>query len=647
MATSRFSVPLIVVCTLAGLVISLRAQSPGPQPVPMPPPIVAPRDIAYPGTIRLRVDASDVDHRIFRVNETIPIRVGEPLTLLYPQWLPGNHAPRGRVDQLGGLKVFANGQRVEWTRDVVDVFAFHVRPPAAATTLDVQFDFDSPLDTGQGRVVMGQQVLDLQWNQVVLYPAGYFTRQIRIEPQLRLPAEWRFATALETADDAQGMISFKATTVETLVDSPVFAGRHFKTFELDAKGNAPVRLNLVADRPELLAIPSERIDSYRALVQEADRLFGSRHYGHYDFLLALTDQVGSIGLEHHQSTEIGEATSYFTEWDRHINNRDVTSHEYTHSWNGKFRRPADLWTPNFNVPMRDSLMWVYEGQTEYWGVVLAARAGLLSLQEALDGLAIVAATYDQLRPGREWKSLQDTTNDPITAARRPQPWTSWERSEDYYREGQLVWLDADTLIRERSHGQRSLDDFAKAFFGIQNGSYIPVTYQFDDVVRALNDVVPHDWAAFLRARVEGHGPGAPLDGLKRGGYTLTYSELPTSYYRNVEANGSASDFSYSLGLSITAGGQITSVIWDGPAFKAGLARGIQIVSVNGIAYREERLKTAITDNKSGAHPIELQIRNGDVYRTIALDYRGGLRYPRLERTGSSPALLDEILRARR
>jgi len=613
----------------------------------MPPPIIAPRDIPYPGTIQLRVDASDVERRIFRVTETIPVRGGEPLTLLYPLWLPGNHAPRGRVDHLGGLKIFANGQRVDWTRDVVDVFAFHVRPPTGAAALDVQFDFDSPLDTSQGRVVMGQELLDLQWNQVMLYPAGYFTRQILVEPRLQLPAGWSFATALERATNATGVISFEPVTVEMLVDSPVFAGRHFRTFDLDAKDGPPVRLNVVGDRPELIAIPNERLDAYRALVQEAYRLFGSHHYDHYDFLLALTDQVGGIGLEHHQSTEIGEATSYFTDWDRHINNRDVLSHEFTHSWNGKFRRPADLWTPNFNVPMRDSLMWVYEGQTQYWGIVLTARAGLLSMQEALDGLAIVAATYDELRPGREWRSLQDTTNDPITASRRPLAWNSWQRSEDYYREGQLIWLDVDTLIRERSHGRRSLDDFAKAFFEIHSGSSTPVTYQFEDVVRVLNDVLPNDWATFLRARVEGHGPGAPLDGLARGGYTLTYSESPTSYYRNVEANNNTSDFSYSLGLSIAPNGQVSTVIWGSPAFKAGLARGVQIVSVNGIAYRAEGLKTAITDNKTGAHPIELQIRNRDVYRTIVIDYRGGLRYPRLERTGSSPALLDEILRSRR
>ena len=645
--TSRFIALCALTCSIAGVTVGLRAQSPGPQPIPMPPPIAAPRDIPYQGTIRLRVDATDIDRRILRVMETIPVRGGEPLTLLYPLWLPGRHSPRGRVDHVGGLKIFASGQRVDWTRDLVDVSAFHVRPPAGATALDVQFDFDSPLDAGQGRVVVGQDVLDLQWDQVVLYPAGYFTRQIQVEPEAKFPSGWEFATALERSATVSGVVSFKRVTLETLVDSPVFAGRHFKSFDLDAKGGAPVRLNVVADRLDTIAISPERLESYRAMVQEANRLFGSRHYDHYDFLVALTDQIGGIGLEHHQSTEITESPNFFIDWDRNINSRATLPHEFTHSWNGKFRRPADLWTPNYNVPMRDSLLWVYEGQTQYWGIVLAARAGLLSPQESLDGLAIVAATYDQLRPGRDWKSLQDSTNDPITAQRRPLAWTSWQRSEDYYREGQLIWLDVDTLIRQRSHGQRSLDDFAKSFFGIENGSFVPVTYQFDDVVQTLNEVTPYDWASFLRARLDGHGPGGPLDGVTRGGYRLTYSESPTAYFRNVEADNNTSDFGYSIGLIITPSGQITTAMWDSPAFKAGLVRGQQIVSVNGIAYRADRLKMAITDNKTGAHPIALQMRYGDAYRTVVLDYRGGLRYPRLERNSSTPALLDDIFRSRR
>ena len=348
-------------------------------------------------------------------------------------------------------------------RDPVDVFAFHVDVPAGATTLDVNFQFASPVDNNEGRMVMTPDMLNLQWNAVVLYPAGYFARQIMVEPSVRLPEGWEFATALETAASNGGVTTFKPVPLDTLVDSPMFAGRYFKRLDLDPGGPAPVHLNIVADRAELLEVKPEQLEAHRALVQQAYKLYGSHHYDHYDFLLALTDHMGGIGLEHHQSSENGTVPTYFTEWDKNADTRDLLPHEYTHSWNGKFRRPADLWTPNFNVPMRDSLLWVYEGQTQYWGFVLAARSGLLTKQQTLDAIAATAALYDH-RVGREWRALQDTTNDPITAMRRPLPWRSWERSEDYYSEGQLMWLDADTLIREKSGGKRSLDDFARTLF---------------------------------------------------------------------------------------------------------------------------------------------------------------------------------------
>lgn len=623
----------------------LHAQSPGPQPLPYPAAIAAPRDVAYPGTIRLSVDATDTTHRVLRVRETIPIRAGQPLTLLYPQWLPGNHGPRGRVDYMAGLIVRANGQRLPWTRDPVDVFAFHVRPPGGAISLDVEFDVTTPLDPAQGRVVVTNDVLNLQWNQVVLYPAGYFTRQIPVEADVTVPAGWQVATALDRQTTAGARTTFRTVPLETLVDSPIFAGRHFTTFDLDPQGKAPVRLNVVADRPESLDAKPEYLTPLREMVQQAYALFGTHHYDHYDFLLALTDQLGGIGLEHHRSSENSGSPGFFTDWTRTPDERDLLPHEFVHSWNGKFRRPADLWTPNYNVPMRDSLLWVYEGQTQYWGEVLAARAGVWTRDMALDSLAITAASLDR-RAGRAWRPLQDTTSDPIAQQRRPLPWVGWERSEDYYQEGQLIWLDADTLIRERSTGQKSLDDFARAFFGINDGSYVPVTYQFDDLVKGLNAVVPYDWADFLRTRLDRVGGGAPLDGITRGGYTLTYTDTPTAYYSLVETRTNTSNLGYSLGIVAGSDGRIANVVWDSPAFKAGLGRGQQILSVNGMAYSHARLRDAITANKGGGRPIELQFRIGDQYRTVPIDYRGGLQYPRLERAADVPARLDDILKAR-
>jgi predicted metalloprotease with PDZ domain len=650
--------PASILLSLCALVLSANcalAQSPGPQPLPMPAPIAAPRDTPYLAAIRLNVDATDVDRRIFRVRETIPVRAGGPLVLLYPQWLPGNHSPSGPVDKLAGLMIHANGARVEWVRDPVDVFAFHVAVPANATSLDVEFQFVSPVDTPEGRIVMTPDMLNLQWNDVVLYPAGYFARQIMMEPSVRLPDGWQFATALETASTTGGLTTFKPVSLDTVVDSPIFAGRYFTRLDLDPGGVAPVHLDIIADRADLLEVKPEQLEAHRALVQQAYKLYGSHHYNHYDLLLALSEHMGGIGLEHHQSSENGTVPAYFTEWDKNADSRDLLPHEFTHSWNGKFRRPADLWTPNFNVPMRDSLLWVYEGQTQYWGYVLAARAGLLTKQQTLDALAATAAAYDH-RVGREWRALQDTTNDPIAAMRRALPWPSWERSEDYYSEGQLMWLDADTLIREKSGDRRSLDDFAKAFFGISDGSFVPSTYLFEDVVKALNSVQPYDWETFLRARLDGHGPGAPLDGLTRGGYKLVYTETPSDYFKAAETRRKATDLTYSLGMVLGADGRVNGVLWDGPAYKKGMTVGAQIVAVNGTAFDGDRLKSAISDAKQrgaindakqNASPIELLVKNSDRFRTVVLDYQDGLRYPHLERDGSAPARLDQILTPRK
>ena len=615
---------------------------PGPQLLPMPAPIAPAKDTPYSGTILLSVDATDTDRHIFNVREVIPVRGGDSIVLVYPQWLPGNHSPTGRIDKLGGLTIRSNGERVEWTRDVVDVFAFHVKTPADAKTLDIEFQFLSPVDTDQGRVVMTPEMLNLQWNSVVLYPADYFSRQITVLPSVRLPDAWQYATALETTSTTGGIVVFKPVTLETLVDSPMFAGRYAKRLDLEADGGSPVHLNIVADRQSLLEIAPDQLAAHRALVHQADKLFGSHHYDHYDFLLALTDRMSGIGLEHHQSSENATVPTYFTEWDKNAEARDLLPHEYAHSWNGKFRRPADLWTPNFNVPMRDSLLWMYEGQTQYWGSVLAARSGLLTKQDAIDAMAMTAAAYDQ-RVGREWRPLQDTTNDPIAALRRPLPWRSWQRSEDYYSEAELVWLDVDTLIREESNGARSLDDFARAFFGVNNGSYVPVTYTFDDIVGTLNRIQPYDWTKFLRARLDGHGPGAPLDGIRRGGYKLVYAETPSSYFKSYETRRKLTDLTYSLGMVIGSEGKLTDVLWEGPAYSAGLTVGTQIIAISGVAYTVERLKEAIKDSTSSTVPVELLVKNGDRYRTVHIDYHGGLRYPRLERNDNVPARLDQIL----
>jgi len=624
--------------------IHARAASDGPTPLPYPAAVTAPSDVPYPDTIKVTVDATDLTHHIFRVTQKIPVR-GGAVTLLYPQWLPGHHSPRGRVDFMAGLKIHADGRALEWTRDPVDVYAFHVNAPPSATTLEVSFQFLSGGEAGESRRVMTPEMLNLQWVNMVIYPAGYYVRQIPVEASVILPPEWDFATALETESTTGTMTIFKTTPLETLMDSPMFAGKNVKKIDLGAIGGAPVRMNIFADRPEQLEAKPEHIEAHKNLIGQLDKLFGSHHFDHYDVLLALSDKMGGIGLEHHRSSENGVGVGYFTEWDKNAGSRDLIPHEMAHSWNGKFRRPADLWTPNYNVPMRNSLLWVYEGQTQYWGYVLAARSGLLTKQQVRDVFASTAATYDH-RIGREWKNLADTTNDPITGQRRAQPSRSWQRSEDYYAEGMLVWLDADTLIREMSKGRKSLDDFAKGFFGIHNGSYTPATYTFDDVVRALNDVQPYDWAKFLRTRLDTH-LNAPLDGVKRSGYALVYKDTPSAYDKEAQSQRKSTDLAFSLGMSVGREGRIGDVRWNGPAHNAGLTPGTQLIAVNGTAYDGDRLKDAIKAAAKSDAPLELLVKKGETYTTVKLDYREGLRYPQFEREDSKAALLDQILEARK
>jgi len=640
----RRLMPVVFIAGCAALIAARIA--PAQTPLPLPSEIAAPKDVPFPGTIRLAVDATDVTRHIFRVKETVPVQSGS-LTLLYPKWLPGTHSPTGRIDALAGLMIRANGRRVEWVRDAVDVYAFHINVPADATSLDLEFQFLSAGDGNEGRVVTTPEMLNLQWSSVILYPASHFVRQITFEPTLTLPDGWQFATALEAASTGGSSATFRPVSLETLVDSPVFAGRHVKRVELDASGSVPVRLNVFADRPDLLEAKPDYLDAHRALVTQAYRLFKSYHYDHYDFLLAITDRMGGIGLEHHRSSENVTPPTYFTEWDKNADTRTLLPHEYAHSWNGKFRRPADLWTANYNVPMRDSLLWLYEGQTQYWGNVLAARAGLWSKEHALDALAEVAAVYGH-RAGREWKSLQDTTNDPIIAGRRPIPWRSWQRSEDYYSEGELVWLDVDTLIRERSGEQKSLDDFASVFFSVDNGKWkSSEPYTFDDVVNTLNALQPYDWANFLRTRLESHDSEAPLDGIARGGYRLVYSDTPSDYSKKREARRKLTDFTFSLGYVVGRENKLTDVQWGGPAYAAGLTVGTQIIAVDGLAYDGDRLRDVVKAAKTSHAPIELLVKNGDRYSTVRIDYHDGLRYPRLERDASAPARLDQILEPRK
>ena len=614
---------------------SIRAQ-------PQVPATVA--DADYPGTISLQVDASDIDRRIQRVRERIPVRPG-PLVLWYPKWIPGNHSPTGPINQFAGLVVHGNGARIAWTRDDVDMYAFHLDVPPGVDAIDAEFQYLSPTAKDQGRVAMTPEMLDLQWHRVLLYPAGYDSSRIRVEPSLTLPPAWQSASALQVAARDGDTLRYAPVSVTTLVDSPVYAGRNYKRIALDAEAKQPVFLDAFADDPEQLEATPAMLAAHRALVRQADRVFGPRPFAHYDFLLAMSDSFSRIGLEHRQSSENGTPPGYL-QGEAPFGNNTLLSHEYAHAWNGKFRRPSMLWTPHYNTPMRNELLWLYEGQTEYWSIVLAARAGLLTPQQAHETLADLAATQ-VLRRGHDWRSLQDTMYEGIVEFNdAPQAWESWQRAYDFYPEGALLWLDVDTRIRELSSNRRSLDDFARAFFGGAKDPETVSTYGFDDIVAALEAVQPGGWGDWLRERLDGHAP--IIGGIERGGWTLGYDATPNLAAEDNATADDYDDFRYSLGLKIARDGNaIGEVVWDSPAFAAGLARDVVVVAVDGEAYSAQRLNQAIAAAKANPRPIELLLRQGEHYRTAKLDYRDGLRAPHLERVAGKPDLLDSILAPRR
>ncbi len=634
--------PLAAALLCAGLaVVVLPAQAEQTAPQDVPPP----QNVPYAaGTLKIEVDATDIGHRVFRVHEQIPATAG-PLTLLYPQWLPGNHAPNGPIDKLAGLVVKADGKRLPWTRDSQNVFAFHVEVPQGASSVEADFQYLSPQDTREGRVVMTPEMLNLQWNTVSLYPAGYYARQIQVEPSVKLPDGWHFGTALETASQEGGSVRFKAINYDDLVDSPIYAGKYFKRVDLDPGAAAPVHMDIVADDPKYLEIKPEQLKAHQNLVQQMYKLYGAHHFDHYDFLVSLSDKMSGNGLEHHRSSEDGTSTGYFTEWNKNTYMRDLLAHEFNHSWDGKYRRGADLATPQYNVPMGNSLLWVYEGQTQFWGEVMASRSGLWNTEQTQDMLAYVAATYDKGRPGlASWRNVQDTTNDPVIAQRRPLPYRNYQSSEDYYSAGEMIWLDVDGKLRELSGNKRSIDDFAKAFFGVNPGAWDVDTYTFEDVVKTLNGLQPYDWASYLRERLDGHGP--LIGGLASHGWKLVYNDKPSGAVKGMEERRHNIDLSYSLGLTVGNDGDIADVLWDGPAFGAGLSPGMKIVAVDGHEFDGDALKDAVSAvAKDKSRPLELLVKNFDEYSTLRIDYHDGLKYPHLERVAGAPDRLSELLKA--
>jgi len=594
--------------------------------------------------IRLHVDLTDAPRNIYHAQMQIPAHSGE-ISLVFPKWIPGNHRPSGPIAGLTGIQMEATGHPLAWQRDPVEAYEFHVTVPPGVSTIDVSVDAITSQDSAGGGGPAGSaNILDLNWNAVLLYPKGVRSDDVTFAPSITLPAGWKFGTALEVARITGDEVDFSPVSLTTLIDSPVIAGVHYRKIELTKPGEGPVHvMDLVADSESDLAMSPRDLAAYQKLVAETGALFGARHYRHYNFLLTLSGQVGRHGLEHHESNDSVSSERTLLDPTLRMLNAGLVPHEFAHSWNGKYRRPAGLATPNYQEPMIGDLLWVYEGLTDYLGNVLAERSGLLTDAQYREQLAETAAMLDH-RAGRKWRSLEDTTRSVQMLRMLGPQWANWRRSLDYYPEGELIWLEVDSIIRQQTNGQRSLNDFCKRFHGGESGPSRVVPYTFDDIVHTLNETAPYDWAKLLHERVNATGVGAPLGGIAGSGWKLVYDDKPNLFRQALERLAKFADFSYSLGFSVQQDGRFVDVIVGSPAYQAGLGPGMRLVAVNGRKWSPEILHATVKAAQSSNQPIELLVENAQFFKTYSVDYQDGEKNPHLERVSDRPDLLADILK---
>ncbi|HEY2955758.1 MAG TPA: M61 family peptidase [Candidatus Eisenbacteria bacterium] len=597
------------------------------------------------GTIALAVDASEAPRKILHARMTVPVKPG-PLALCYPKWIPGEHGPTGPLTDVAGLHLTAGGKPLRWERDLVDMHTVRCEVPAGVATLDVAFDFISPSNPEgySSAASCTEKLMVLSWNQVLLYPAGLRTDDLTFAASVKLPAGWQYGTALPVRREGAGQIQFAPASLTTLVDSPVLAGLYFRRVDL-APGATPHQyLDMAADSREALAMSDDQVAKHRRLVNEAYALFGARHFREYHFLLTLSDHVAHFGLEHHESSDDRVDERMWLDDDLRAAASGLMSHELVHSWNGKYRRPADLATPDYQQPMKDDLLWVYEGLTQYLGYVLAGRSGLRSPQQDSDNLALVAASLDN-RPGRTWRPLIDTAVEAQLLYEASRMWESWRRGTDFYNEGLLIWLEADVLIRQQTRGAKSLDDFCRRFHGGASGAPKVVPYTFDDVVSTMNLIAPYDWRTFFTTRLESLSPHAPTGGITEGGWRMAWGDSVPGLLRSMESARKYVDLTYSIGMRVRKeDGVIEDVIPGSPCAAAGVAPGMKLVAANGRKWSKDVLRAAVRATKGSREPLELLTDNGEFFRTFRVDYHGGERYPRLERAPGKPDLVTAILK---
>jgi len=600
---------------------------------------------ATPPTVTISVDATHAPRKILHASLKIPATPGD-LTLYYPKWIPGEHAPDGPVIDLTGLFFKAGNQALKWRRDLLDGWTIHVEVPAGVSQVDAELDYVSPANL-EGGFTAGSSATEkltvISWNQVLLYPKGWKSDDINYTASLKLPEGWKFGTPLPVTSRDGNEIHFATVSLTTLVDSPVIAGEFLKVVPLAQ--DPPTEMDIAADSAAALDAPQEVWDHYKSLVDQAQKLFGAHHYRDYHFLYTLSDHVAHFGLEHHESDDSRVDERALVDEGARKLSAGLLPHEYVHSWNGKYRRPYDLATPDYQEPMKDDLLWMYEGLTNYLGFVLTARSGLLTAEQDRDDLAITAASLDHL-PGRQWRNLQDTADAAPQLYFAPEAWYSWRRGTDFYSEDTLNWLWVDVIIRQQSKGQKSIDDFCHLFHGAPSGGPALKTYNFDDVVNALNQIVPYDWRAFWTERLTNHGPGAPLGGIEGSGWKLTYDDNPSDLLNTMAGIYHVVPAAYALGLSLRDDGDAVDTVEGEVAAKAGIGPGMKVVAVNGRKFSPDVFRDAVKASKASSVPIELLVENDEYYKTFKLDHHGGEMYPHLVRDESKPDLLSDIMKPR-
>jgi predicted metalloprotease with PDZ domain len=599
---------------------------------------------ASPGLIELDVDASEVARRIIHAHLVIPAKPG-PMILVYPKWIPGEHGPTGPITDLAGLNVTAGGREIAWHRDETDMYAISCQVPAGVAAVKVSLDFLSAPPAEEGFTSAASataQLAIINWNQLLIYPKGEKAGEILFRVSLSLPEGWRFGTALPVESKSGIKTRFSAVSLETLIDSPLLCGKYFREVDLTAPGGAQHSLLMAADNEAALELSPELKTGYSNLVAEAGALFGARHYGSYKFLLSLSDYIAHFGLEHHQSSDNRVPERTLIDEKLHLVKASLMPHEFVHSWNGKYRRPADMATADYQQPKRTSLLWVYEGLTTHLGYVLTARSGLWTPEQYRQALAFFA-DWVQNQRGRTWRPLNDTAVSAQLLFGARADWQAWRRTVDFYREGVLLWLEMDMIIRQETDSRRSLDDFCRAFFGGKNSPPGVLPYTFEDIVASLNAVASYDWESYLAERLTQATTNAPLGGIESSGWRLTYADTRSEYQEALESSQKQAYLTSSIGMLVKEDGTIVDIVPGKAVDRAGIGPGMKVVAVNSQRWSLDLIRYAIAATGHGSRPLELLLENSGYFFTRTLDYKERAKYPRLERDSSKADLLTKVI----